>query len=218
MKHMMLFSAAITCAVALDSAPLRAADLADSPDTGLYLALSGGWNHQASADIDVSGLPITGEIFFKNGWTGAVAVGAHATSNLRAEVELAVHQTGLDYEELEGVGTIDLDGNARVTNVLAKLLYDFGDGPVRPYVGAGIGLANYRVKLDAPIAGKDSDTAFAGALEAGLNYAVSPHAELFAAGQVLLLGDLKLDPTSTGGARIDNPLLVSTSVGVRWHF
>jgi hypothetical protein len=195
----------------------RAADVADD-DLSLYLAVSGGWNQQFDADFDVSGAPISGDLFFNDGWTGAVALGAHVTDNLRIELEFAVHQVGLDSEDLVGIGTIDLEGHARAYDVLTKLAYDFGDGPVKPFIAAGVGVASYGVDLDFPVSGSDSDTTYAGALEAGVSYTISSDAELFAAGQLLVLGDVELDPTSSGSATLDYPLLVSGSVGLRWNF
>jgi Outer membrane protein beta-barrel domain len=217
MKYYLSLIGVFAGLASLGTEPTWAADVADN-DLSFYLALSGGWSHQFDADFDVSGAPITGEIFFHDGWTGAVSLGAHVTDNLRAELEGAVHQVGLDSEDIVGIGTIDLEGHVRVYDVLAKLAYDFGDGPVKPFVAAGVGFASYGVDLDAPVSGSDSDTTFAGALEAGINYTVTPKAELFATGQVLVLGDVDLDPTSSGSATLSSPLLLSGSVGLRWNF
>ena len=187
-------------------------------DLALYLAVSGGWNHLNSASIDVPILGTTGEIFFNDGWTGSVAVGAHVTNHLRVELELAAHKNGLNHEDFSDGSRVDLGGGVQVFDGLAKIAYDFGDGPLRPFVGAGVGVANFGVNLESPVTGSDNAWALAGALEAGLNYSISPHAELFASGQLLMLGDVHIDPTSNGGGTLSHPTLLSTSVGVRWNF
>ena len=197
-----------------------AADLTPQQDRelALYLAVSGGWNHLNSASISVPILGTVGEIFFDDGWTGSVAVGAHLTNHVRAELELAAHRNGLNHEDFVGVGRIDLGGGVQVYDSLVKIAYDFGDGPLRPFVGAGVGVANFGINLESPATGSDNAWALAGALEAGLNYSISPHAELFATGQLLMLGDVHIDPTSSGGGTLSHPTLISTSVGVRWNF
>jgi opacity protein-like surface antigen len=183
-------------------------------DLGLYLAVAGGWTY---ADSDKSPT-FDGEIFFRDGWTGSAALGAHITDHVRAEFELAAHQDSLDHIRI-GAGSMDLNGDLTVYTGLAKIAYDFGDGPFRPYVAAGIGLANFDVKVKPPTgSGSDSDMALAGTLEAGINYAMTANAELFSDVQVLLLNDVTVDPASNGGAELLNPMFVSASLGLRWNF
>lgn len=186
----------------------------NSLDLGLYLAVAGGWTY---ADSDKSPT-FDGEIFFKDGWTGSAALGAHITDHIRAEFELAAHQNSLDHVS-SGAFSVGLNGNLTVYTGIAKIAYDFGDGAFRPYVAAGVGLANFDVEVKPPTgSGSDSDMALAGTLEAGINYAVSANAELFSDVQVLLLGDVTVDPDSSGATELSNPLFVSASVGLRWNF
>jgi opacity protein-like surface antigen len=183
-------------------------------DPGLYLAVAGGWTY---ADSDKSPT-FNGEVFFQDGWTGSAALGAHITDHVRAEFELAAHQNSLDHMS-SGAFSMDLNGDLTVYTGIAKIAYDFGDGPLRPYVAAGVGIANFDVEVKPPTgSGSDSDMALAGTLEAGINYAVTANAELFSNVQVLLLGDVTVDPDSTGGTELSNPMFVSASVGFRWNF
>jgi opacity protein-like surface antigen len=190
----------------------------DFSDFGLYLSVAGGWNYADSDNFDVPSVPVGGEIFFEDGWTGAIALGAHVSDHIRTELEFAVRHNALDDEDIVGLGTIDLNGDVNVYTGLAKVAYDFGDGPFRPFLGIGIGFASFDVDINAPVAGNDSDMAVAGSLEAGINYSLTEKAELFADTEVLLLEDVTLDPTSTGSATLSNPMFVSASVGFRWKF
>ena len=190
----------------------------DRSDLELYLAVSGGWNYADGDKFEVPSVPISGEIFFLDGWTGAVALGGHITDHIRTEFELAVRHNALDDEDLAGIGTIDLTGKVNVYTGLLKVAYDFGEGPFRPFIAAGVGLAKFDVEIDVPFTGSDDAVALAGSLEAGASYAMSANAELFADAEVLLLDDVTLDPTATGDSILSNPLFVSASVGLRWRF
>ena len=107
---------------------------------------------------------------------------------------------------------------AQIETNLPVRIADFGDGPLKPFVAGGIGLAKFHVNIDSPVTGSDSDLVLAGSLAAGANYVVSPHAELFAAAEVLLLNDVTLDPTGGGSAKLLNPMFLSLAVGLRWNF
>ena len=190
----------------------------DRSGLGLYLAVSGGWNYADSDNFEVPSVPISGEIFFLDGWTGAVAFGGRITDHVRTELELAVHHNALDDEDLDGIGTIDLTGEVNVYTGLAKVAYDFGDGPFKPFIAAGVGLAKFDAEIDAPVVGSDSNVVLAGSLEAGVNYSLSANAELFADAELLLLDDVTIDPAATGDSNLSNPMFVSVSAGLRWSF
>ena len=192
--------------------------VAEAPDRRLYLAVSSGWNYADSDLFEIPSIPLSGEIFFMDGWAGAVALGGHITDHVRTEFELAVHHNALDDEDIVGLGTIDLEGEINVYTGLAKIAYDFGEGPLKPYIAAGVGLAKFDVEINSPVTGSDSDLVLAGSLEAGVNYAVTANMELFADGQVLMLDDVTIDPAGGGAADLSNPMFISASVGLRWNF
>ena len=128
-------------------------------DMELYLAVAGGWTYAEIDKFELSSAPISGEIFFEDGWTGKVALGAHITDHVRTELELALRHNALDYETIVGVGTIELEGETNVYTGLAKVAYDFGDGPIRPFIGVGLGVASFDVEIDAPVTGSGSNLA-----------------------------------------------------------
>jgi opacity protein-like surface antigen len=190
----------------------------DGSGLGLYVAVSGGWNYADSDNFEVPSVPISGEIFFLDGWTGAVALGGRITDHVRTELELAIRHNALDDEDLVGIGTIDLTGKVNVYTGLAKVAYDFGDGPFKPFIAAGIGLASFDAEIEAPVVGSDSNVVLAGSLGAGVNYSLSPNAELFAAAELLLLDDVTIDPVGTGDSNLSNPMFVTVAAGLRWNF
>ncbi len=100
-------------------------------------------------------------------------VGMYLTRNLRAEVEVAWGgiSKGTAYGFVHA-------GNARMLTVLGNLLYAF-DAPwpwVRPYVGGGLGFVNTQINRLGAVGGAfvidGSDTTFAAALHAGLDFPV----------------------------------------------
>jgi hypothetical protein len=193
----------------------------DTTYPGWYVSISGGWAYSDDDKIEIPGLPVSAHVFFDDGETGSVALGSNFGNGFRAEVEGAIHHNELDHLKLSAGGLsqkIGLHGDLNIYTGLAKIAYDFGDGPIRPFVAAGIGIALFEVALDG--LDSDSDIALAGAVEAGITYAVSAHADVFTFGQMLLLDDAKLkpDPSLTSDVTFMNPLLVSASVGLRWKF
>jgi opacity protein-like surface antigen len=209
---MLLFLYSTTSAVS-------AADVA-STDAGVrkehYLSLSGGLSFADATEFETVGA--TGEIFFHGGWTGSAALGIHLTNTLRSEVELSIHTNDLEDEYIDGLGTIELDGNVSVVTTLAKLAYDFDLNSLKPFVAIGIGLAHFEAEIQVPITGSDHDTVLAGAVEGGFAYVVSDRVDLFTKAQLLVLGDVTLDPAGTGDSTLDTPLLVSGSAGIRIGF
>src|SRR5438874_6562902 len=130
--HIKLLTAAIF-ATLVGVPSVWAADLfvaENSTNLGYYLSVAGGWNHADSDKFHLSSGQISGEIFFDDGWVGKVALGTNIDDHLRAELEFAIHHNGLDYENINQLGRIDLKGETNVYTGLAKIAYDFGDGPV----------------------------------------------------------------------------------------
>ena len=139
--------------------------------------------------------------------------------HLRAELEFAIRHNDLDHEDIDQVGKIDLNGTTNVYTGLAKIAFDFGDGPLRPFVGAGIGVARFEVDIDItdPVEASRAEHLCRRIL-GDTDYAISTNAELFAEGEALMIDDVSLDPASTGSASLSNPLFLSTSLGLRYRF
>jgi opacity protein-like surface antigen len=105
---------------------------------------------------------------------------------LRAEIEGGYTSASVDSHTVVGIGTLSGDaafGSTRTIYGLVNAYVDFGDGPLKPYVGGGIGAAhvdfrNHGVVVPAGIglpvgpltAMDDSGTGFAWQVGAGISY------------------------------------------------
>jgi opacity protein-like surface antigen len=192
-----------------------AADLETRSGNGLYISAGFGLSHEFDPEFNADGA--SGKLDFDNGWVGSIALGI-AGQSLRAELEVARRENDLQRIEIDGLGTIDTNGQSRLVTALAKVDYEITLGGVRPFIGLGAGMARYTIELDAPENGSDSEMVLAGEAEAGLTVPLSSHLEAFGVGQILILRDPHLDPTSTGGAELDDPTFLSAEAGLRLHF
>jgi opacity protein-like surface antigen len=100
---------------------------------------------------------------------------------------------------------------------MAKIGYDFDLGSIRPFVGAGIGVANFAVDLEAPIQFEESDSVFAGMGEAGISVPLTRDIEAFGKAQVMVLDDVSIDSPG-GSTTLDHPTTASVLVGLRIGF
>ena len=180
-----------------------------------YIALSGGLANLFDTDFDSGGA--TGHINYSAGWLAAIAVGGRLTPYVRVEFELSNQAVSLKNELINGLGTIDLDGDVQVVTGLVKVDYDFELGRTQPFVGVGVGLAGFGVELDSPIQFDDNDLVLAGAVEAGITIPISENIEAFGRAQLMLLDDVTLSPPG-GDAMLEHPTLLSASVGLRVGF
>ncbi len=151
----MSMRSAILAAVAALMLPSLA--LAQMPP-GYYASMASGLNATADSDITGTGIALTTD--FDHGWGLAGAVGYKYRSGLRVEGEISYR----DNEADSVGGSAASSGDVTSFGFMANVLYDFGNGKIVPYIGAGIGLA--RVSFDAisPVGGStvdDSDTVFA---------------------------------------------------------
>lgn len=167
---------------------------ARADDSGPDLTLSNGWyvagsaglafyqnsaNRSGTTSFDLStdpGFAVTG------------AVGKELGNGFRAEGELGYRQFAMDHGTVYrpggmGISTGSASGNANAFSVMGNGYHDFStNGPIKPYVGAGIGVA--RVALsDVTVGGanavNDSDTVFAYQGMAGFSYQLTPRATVY---------------------------------------
>jgi opacity protein-like surface antigen len=96
-------------------------------------------------------------------------------------------------------------------------------GPVRPYVGGGLGVAS--ASLEDPITDGDEGSALHLQAMAGVSLEISPRAALFAEGRLQRTGDIQVETQITRNgevtARRDEEIAISNSavlVGVRFGF
>ena len=178
---------AISIAVLL-TAGLPATSNAQENGNGFYASLSGIYllstnvtGSETSNGVTASGLRMG------SGFGVSAAVGYGAPAGLRAEVELGWRSIPYDKVDFKLGGTslknVSVDGNVRILMVMANGIYAFDTGQVRPYVGAGIGVAF----LNASITGiggisvgkvSTNSTEFAYQALAGIAYPVSEAAEV----------------------------------------
>ena len=186
------------------------------PAPTFYISTFGGFS--APMDPEFEDPAQSGELGTDLGFAGGVALGTNLTDRLRAEVELAVHANDVDEIRLEGIGTIPIKGDVTVVTSMAKLAYDFELGPFLPYIAAGIGAARYELSLEPPAGGSDHRTVLAGEIEGGMTIPLTDQLDLFTSTRLVVLKSLYIDPTGAGGAEIQNPLLLSSSLGLRIGF
>lgn len=149
--------------------------------SGYYGGLMGGLN--LLQDSDVSGSGVNATASFDHGYAilGVVGYdyGKYSFGGLRSELELGYRSNGAD--SISGsnttVGVGGLSGDVKAYSAMINGLYDLPvNFPVRPYLGAGIGIAHIDVDKVARDSGfiNDSDTQFAYQGIAGLGWDVDP--------------------------------------------
>jgi opacity protein-like surface antigen len=214
MKHTLagafLFASLLaTGATGAGAADIDMGPVAEPMPAEWYLAISGGLN----------------KIFdFDYGFRGAAAIGMRFGNNFRAELEFAGSSTDGDSYHIDGDGGGNLHGSLDILSLLAKVDYEMEFfGWWHPYIGIGVGGAH--VSADDlgppnnpnPIDG--SDTVFAAAIEGGSMFALSDNVELFTQTQLMFLTDVDLEfDNSSSDVTLDNPLVLSSSVGLRLKF
>jgi opacity protein-like surface antigen len=147
---------------------------------GIYVGAFGGVNLLEDADLEVVD-PVLGPVEFEfedeTGWAAGGAVGYAFDFGLRAEAEAAYRQNDHNEGEVAGVD-FDLDGETTALSFMGNLWFDVPvPFPVRPYIGAGGGMA--RVGLEDTEAegldiADDSEWVWAYQLGAGLGYEIRP--------------------------------------------
>lgn len=187
-----------------------------TPASTFYISTFGGFSTPIDPEFED---PLqSGELGTELGFAGGVAFGTNLTDRLRAELELAVHANDVDEIRLDGLGSIPIHGDITVVTSMAKLAYDFELGPFQPYVAAGIGAARYELSLQLPGSASDQKTVLAGEIEGGMTIPLTEQLDLFTSTRLIVLKSLYLDPTGSGGAEIQNPLLLSSTLGLRIGF
>jgi outer membrane protein OmpA-like peptidoglycan-associated protein len=162
---MMLFRKTIMALVCM-GALVFGSTLAAANDKGLYIGGAGGLNF-LTEDSDLNAVEAEFEDF---NWAVSGALGYALGNGLRLETEVGYRPN--DVDNITGVagGSGDVD----VLNWMFNALYDldYWNLPVKPYVGAGIGIAHVDFDGVTPVAGStinDSDIGFAFQGIAGLS-------------------------------------------------
>lgn len=148
---------------------------------GWYIAGRIGAAFPEDTEFGVLGTTVTNE--YDTGLVGGVAVGTQfdlGGFRPRAELEVGYMSSSIDSHVVGGVGTFsgaDAFGDTNVIYGLANAYLDFGSGPLKPYIGAGLGFGhvdfdNHGVSA-VGTAMDDSGTGLAWQIGAGVSYAFS---------------------------------------------
>ena len=202
--------AAFAVALALLCAPGVRADASSDEGGGRYVSLTG--FHVMPRDSDTSRSTqfgrVTGDAQYDDSPAFSAAVGRHVTENVRVELEV-----GYSPVDIEGMTNLRVDGRpvdasygltgeSDVWTVTVGAVYDVPmQGPLRPYVGAGVGIARHDTKTTFTFAGIDptietgDDTVLSYHLRAGIGYQLSETVILFAGYRFIGAQDVEIAGT-----------------------
>ena len=182
-----------------------------------YVAGSLGYTFADDFETDVGV-----EASLKKGYAVTGAVG-RSFGPLRGEIEGSYRRSKVD--EARGLGAVvQGDGDVTALSAMANVYFDpaFQFGPVKPYVGGGIGLSRFRARdVEAvgvpglsPVSGKE--TGFAWQLMAGAGLALSEQATLTAGYRYFATPDVKANVAPLGSVKVDGLGLHAFEVGLRF--
>lgn len=146
--------------------------VAEAAETRPYLAGSAFYVSVRDADFNDAAFPgVTFTASAEAGLGLRAAIGAAFANTFRGEVELAYRTNDLD--ELCAVSCAPISGELSSLAFMANGYYDMAlGGPVRPYLGLGVGLANVEVS-DSDTFNDADDDVFAYQAMVGLGFAAS---------------------------------------------
>ncbi len=187
---------------------------------GQYISIAGGVIGKSDYDYSFAGGGLEAEV--DAGAQAAVAWGASVGVNWRAEFALGYRSQDVSAEVRitpGPTGPFPTDGGkAETLSLDINAYYDFPvSGPVKPYLGAGVGVA--QVKIDDGLLDDKGDALSLQAI-AGASVAVSPSVSLFAEARFQRTGPIRIKTTSPAGERKSDFDLSSAGalVGVRFNF
>lgn len=178
-----------------------------------YFSVKGSSDWMQNADL---GGP---DLEMNNGWGGNVAVGRYLNKNTRAEVELGYYTSGVDKVKTS-TGNVGADGDVTAMTGMLNAYYEpFAECRIKPYVGAGIGVANVdadSVSAAGTAVADGDDTVFAGQVMAGASYQFTPSTALTAEYRYLQTADADIDtPTGSTDMNYQNHMAM---LGLRVKF
>jgi outer membrane protein OmpA-like peptidoglycan-associated protein len=186
---------------------------ANAQEVGPYVGVGVGLTEAPSTTVTDTA---SRSVKFDHGTIGALSLGYAFGNNWRAEGELSRRSNGLDT-----VSGANASGTMRATSVMANVLYDFDiNSPVTPYLGAGLGLTQVKLRNASPFGASsinDSDRALAMQGIAGLSYALSDSTDLFTDYRYFKTRDLDMRTAAGTAASFDEDTH-SIMVGVRFNF
>jgi opacity protein-like surface antigen len=200
------------------SAPAPAA--VATTTSGQYISVSGGFIGKTDYDYRfANGYRFDGDV--DAGGQGAVAWGSALGNGWRGELALGYRsQKAGGVLTTTGATKFNFENGGKVTTLSVDIngYYDFPvAGPVRPYLGAGVGVA--QVKIDDGLMDDKGDALTLQGI-AGASFAVSPRVSLFAEGRYQYTGAIKVKTTSPAGEKEQKLSMTGPGalVGARFAF
>jgi len=188
-----------------------------APATTQYVSIAGGYIGKSDYDFNFAGGRVEGEA--DAGVQVAVAWGTALQGNWRVELAGGYRSQDAASTIYSGMFAVSPEGDkAQILSADINAYYDFPvSGPVKPYLGAGIGAAS--VKLDDGVL-DDTGSALTLQAIAGGSVAVSPTISLFAEARYQRVGPIRVETTTSLGDRKSKFDLSSAGalVGVRFGF
>lgn len=184
--------------------------------TGYYVEGKLGLN--IPSDTDIEGTGFDNSVEFDNDAAGFLSLGYDYEGLWRGELELG-HRLN-DVDEVSNFGG-NATGDADVTTLMANIIADFdiGEPLVKPFLGAGLGLAYVDASGVNPINGNtvnDDDVSIAAQALAGVSFQMTDQLDLVAQYSYVYVPDLEF---SVGGADADADYAAQTvSLGLRYRF
>lgn len=181
---------------------------------GLYISGGAGVNFPRESNLDGTGFKLDADI--DEGFAGVGALGYEFDRGIRLEGELG-YRTG----EIGSVSGTSASGDVNVWSGMGNLLYDIPTGwAVKPFIGAGIGLARVDADGVSPVsttAIDDNDTSIAFQGIAGLGYQINEQLNLNISYRYFTAPDLGF--MAANGTRVDSDYSAHTVlIGLRFSF
>ena len=177
-----------------------------------YLAVHGGGSNLN--DLVTEGDGVQGNFLNDSGFLFGLAIGRVQGRNLRTELEVTYRTIDVTGLNLQGAGSqfVPVNGDLGTIAGMANIYWDFDIyalGPVRPYVGAGVGFAFARPDLSLPPGGtefavQDDQSSFAWQWMAGLSYRATNRLEVFAEYRFFVANSFELESDFTPIAGLGN--------------
>lgn len=209
-----LFAGVGLAVVALAAWGAQAQERFAMPQEG-YLSLQGAYVMPRDRSLD-NGLGLE----FDDGLAARVALGSRM-GLFRGEIEGGLSRASIDSLNF-GLST-GASGRMDTWTAMANLYLDI-DTPfaVRPYVGAGIGVAHHRARGIGPALGfariNDSDTVLGYQAMAGVSLELTPNFDLVAGYRFVQTERPRFSFDDGSSARLDRPRSHNVEAGVRFRF
>lgn len=139
---------------------------------GPYVGVNIGITMPSDSDLSEAGFP-DAELSFDSGLAISAAVGQKIGIG-RIEAEIGYKTSDLDEISFSGVGSFPVNGDASVLSFMGNGYIDFDANPtIKPYIMAGLGVAQLTVDSTDLEADDEDDTVFAYQAGVGCGFALN---------------------------------------------